>query len=409
MIRAVLLIALLVAGASLLGLAIAQGSGYVLIAYQGLRYESSLWLFLALLLVLWLGWYLLRSLLRLLGVSGALVNPWSRRHRGRRGRKASEHGWLELAEGRWQPALTHLRQAAEQDPQPLMYYLGAARAANRLGEYETSDTLLERALVRQPRAELAVALTHAELQRERGNLQGAADTLEVMLERHPHHPEVLRQLQGLYRQRGDCAALAGLLPELRKHKALGETELADLERQTRAACLLAAGQRAREQGGGVQPLHEAWQQLPSAQRQEPELLLAYAGQLRQLGAEAEAEELLRTCLKKHYDAHLIELYGQVRGSDTGRQLHAAEGWLKAHPDDPLLLRALARMSVHHQLWGKARDYYEASLGFARDPQTCAELARLLVRLGETERSNQLFQEGLGLLYARLGPAFPAPR
>ena len=106
MIRAVLLIALLVAGASLLGLAIAQGSGYVLIAYQGLRYESSLWLFLALLLVLWLGWYSVAQ--PALGCSAYPVR-WSIPGRAaiarRRGRKASEHGWLELAEGRWQPAL----------------------------------------------------------------------------------------------------------------------------------------------------------------------------------------------------------------------------------------------------------------------------------------------------------------
>ncbi|MNJ66822.1 putative protoheme IX biogenesis protein [compost metagenome] len=144
-----------------------------------------------------------------------------------------------------------------------------------------------------------------------------------------------------------------------------------------------------------------------AQRHDPELLLVYAEQLRQLGAEAQAEEALRAALKKHYEPRLVELYGQLRGSDTGRQLQGAEAWLGEHAEDPVLLRALARMSLHHQLWGKARDYYEASLGFARDPQTCAELARLLARLGEAERSNQLFQEGLGLLNAR--QTLSAPR
>jgi hypothetical protein len=37
----------------------------------------------------------------------------------------------------------------------------------------------------------------------------------------------------------------------------------------------------------------------------------------------------------------------------------------------------------------------------RNPEACAELARLLAQLGDTERSNQLFQEGLGLLDERL--------
>ncbi len=88
MIRTVLLIAVAVAVASLLGLAIAQGSGYVLIAYGGFRFESSLWLALLCLLLLWLALYLLRLLLRAVGVSGRLLNPWSRRHRNRRQRQS---------------------------------------------------------------------------------------------------------------------------------------------------------------------------------------------------------------------------------------------------------------------------------------------------------------------------------
>ena len=42
-----------------------------------------------------------------------------------------------------------------------------------------------------------------------------------------------------------------------------------------------------------------------------------------------------------------------------------------------------------------------------DPQTCAELARLLGRMGEMERSNQLLQQGLELLGQHL-PALPQP-
>jgi uncharacterized protein HemY len=45
------------------------------------------------------------------------------------------------------------------------------------------------------------------------------------------------------------------------------------------------------------------------------------------------------------------------------------------------------------LWGKARDYLESSLRVQRNPEACAELARLLAQMGDTERSNQLFQEG----------------
>jgi HemY protein len=382
--------------------------GYVLLAYKGFRYESSLWGTLALLATLWVLLYVVRLTWRLLTASGRVANPWSRRNRNRRAQMSAEQGLLDLSEGRWERALRHLRRAAEAESQPLMHYLGAARAAQELGRYAECDGLLERALTRQPQAELAIALAHAELQVARGESAAALETLQVMRERHPRHRQVLRQLQALYEQQGDWSALLGLLPELRKNKALAESELLELERRAWRARLAVAGQSALAAGeAGLQPLTHAWQQLSKAQRQEPLLLLAYAEQLRSLGAEQDAEELLRSALKRHYDASLVTLYGTLCGKDLQAQLQACEGWLKQQPDDPQLLLALGRLSLQNRLWDKARGYFEASLAQSRSASACAELARLLAHLGEVGRSNQLFQEGLSLLEHPL-PSLPLP-
>ncbi|MDR0279773.1 MAG: heme biosynthesis protein HemY [Paucimonas sp.] len=405
--RAYLLLVVAIVVATLLGIAVARHSGYVLIAYDSFRYESSLWATLGLLvgivLVLWLVKVLISAVLHSTGV----VNPWSRRNRSRRTRLAIEQGQLDLAEGRWASAQRHLHRAAEAERQPLLYYLGAARAANEQGRTEDSDNLLERALERQPQAELAIALTHAQLQVDRGDTDAALETLQAMHERHPHNPQVLRQLQRLYQQRGDWSALIRLMPELRKDKVLSAKELAELERRAWGQNLSLAVQREDDGQAARQSLERAWQQLTNAQRQEPQLVLAYAEQLRQLGAESEAEEILRTALKREYETHLARLYGLVRGSDPAKQLQTAEGWLKTHPDDPGLLLTLGRLSLQNRLWGKARDYLEGSLRLQRNPEACAELARLLAGLGENERSNALFQEGLGLLDERL-LALPLP-
>lgn len=390
-----------IAAAALLGLAIAEHAGYVLIAYKNFRYESSLWATLALLAVIWLVAWGVKVLIELLTTSGGVVNPWSRRNRSRRVQIAIEHGQMDLAEGRWASAQRHLHRAAEAERQPLLYYLGAARAANEQGLYDESDSLLERALERQPQAELAIALSHAQLQTDRNDTDGALVTLQAMHERHPHSIQVLRQLQRLHQQRGDWSAVIRLLPELRKDKALPPSELAELERRAWGENLTLAARREEDGTVGLQSLNRAWEQLTSAQRQEPQLVLAYAEQLRQLDAEVEAEEVLRAALKRKYDSHLARLYGLLRGSDPARQLQVAEGWLKDHPQDPSLLLTLGRLCLQSSLWGKARDYLESSLRVQRNPEACAELARLLAQLGDTERSNQLFQEGLVLLDERL--------
>ncbi|MDZ3994349.1 heme biosynthesis protein HemY [Pseudomonas sp. Teo4] len=405
--RVYLLAVLAIVVAAALGIAVAKHSGYVLISYGGFRYQSGLWAALAALVVIVALLWLLRYLVGLVLTSSGVVNPWSRRNRSRRIRLAVEQGQLDLAEGRWASAQRHLHRAAEAERQPLLYYLGAARAANELGRTEDSDNLLERALERQPQAELAVALTHAQLQMDRGDGDGALETLLAMQERHPHNGQVLRLLQRLYLERGDWPALIRLMPELRKAKVLPADELASLEQRAWGQNLSLATTRGDDPSSARQALERAWQQLTSAQRQEPQLVLAYAEQLRQVGAQGEAEQVLRSALKREYESHLARLYGLVRGDDPARQLQTAEGWLKAHPQDPSLLLTLGRLSLQNRLWGKARDYLESSLRMERNPEACAELARLLAGLGETERSNQLFQEGLGLLDERL-LALPLP-
>jgi HemY protein len=397
--RVYVIVFLAIAAAVAIGMGVAKHPGYVLIDYPHvLRYESGLWSTLAALIVLVLAVFILWLVLGLLGVSSGVVNPWSSRNRDRRVQVAIEQGQMDLAEGRWASAQKHLHRAAEADRQPLLYYLGAARAANELGRYEDSDNLLERALQRQPQAELAIALSHAQLQMDRGDTEGAQQTLQVMRERHPHNAQLLRQLQRLHQQRGDWSAVVRLLPALRKDKVLPAAELAELERRAWGENLTLA---AYSEGEGLAALQQAWQQLSAAQRQELPLVLAYADQLRQLGAQDEAEEVLRGALKRSYDSHLARLYGLVRGSDPARQLQVAEGWLKQHPNDPGLLLTLGRLCLQNRLWGKARDYLESSLRLERNPEACAELARLLAQLGDTERSNLLFQEGLGLLDERL--------
>ena len=402
--RAYVVLFVLVVAAALIGVAISRHAGYVLISYDAFRYESSIWAALALLVAVLFILWLLRMLIALLTTSGGVVNPWSRRNRSRRVQNAIEQGQVDLAEGRWASAQRNLHRAAEAERQPLLYYLGAARAANEQGRYEDSDNLLERALERQPHAELAIALSHAQLQVDRGDLDGALVTLQAMQERHPHNPQVLRQLQRLYRERGEWSELIRLMPELRKDKVLPAQELAELERRAWGENLSLAAYRVSDSdtvGTGLPSLENAWQQLTSAQRQEPALVLAYAEQLRRLGADVQAEEVLRTAMKRDYNTHLARLYGLVRGADPGKQLQTAEGWLKNHTDDAGLLLTLGRLCLQSSLWGKARDYLESSLRLQRNPEACAELARLLAQLGETDRSNQLFQEGLGLLDERL--------
>lgn len=139
--RVYLLAVLAIVVAAALGIAVAKHSGYVLISYGGFRYQSGLWAALAGILAVVLLLWLLRYLVGLVLTSSGVVNPWSRRNRSRRIRLAIEQGQLDLAEGRWASAQRHLHRAAEAERQPLLYYLGAARAANEQGRTDRKSVV----------------------------------------------------------------------------------------------------------------------------------------------------------------------------------------------------------------------------------------------------------------------------
>ena len=58
--RAYVLLFIAIAVAAAIGVAIAEHSGYVLIAYKNFRYESSLWATLGLLFAIWLVLFVVR-------------------------------------------------------------------------------------------------------------------------------------------------------------------------------------------------------------------------------------------------------------------------------------------------------------------------------------------------------------
>lgn len=396
---------LLVAVATLLGLAVAAHPGYVLVSYGSFLYEAGVWSTLVLLLLVTLAIWGVRLALRAILASGGLLYPWSRRHRARRLDQAARLGLLDLAEGHWQSALRHLRRAARADSQPLVLYLGAARAANELGRHAESDAFLEQALQSDSRAGVAVGLARTRLLIDRGELQQALQAVRALHAEQPQHAQVLRLEQRLLVELRDWDGLCHLLPQLRRRHVLSDADLLRLERSVWINALASSGEATGE--SALAALHERWRQLPASLRHDAQVLVRYVLRLEQLGAGREAAPLLAEAINDHYQAELVYLYGRVAGSDAARQLRQAESWLKQHPADPVLLLTLGRLSAANRLWGKARDYFEASLGLLRSAETCAELGQLLLQLGDAEQSSRLFREGLELAALQRPSGLPA--
>ena len=382
-----LLIAILLAAG--LGMLVVEHQGYVLITWKNIRFESTLWVFLACIAVLLAGLYVLRMLACLLLGSLGWVNPWSARNRKRRLDEAVAEGMMEYTRGNWQPALRQLSHAAKASPEPLPYILAAARAAEKLQQHTVADQLLEDARSRLPESDLAIVLCQADLYQQRGQDQQAQELLQKAHWRDTENPELIERLYHILLANRDWGGLVGLVPDLYKVKALSEGEVRALE--------LRAWQGRLQEAADLQELNKAWNTMSSKLHRNAQTVLAYCSRLITLGHAADAEELLRHQLEQEVDVALLQAYAQIPHANPERALQRGEAWLQQVPGDAMALFAVGRLAVQAHQWAKARDYYRSSLELQPTPQVYAELARLLNQMGDYKTGNELLASGIRML------------
>jgi HemY protein len=382
-----------------LSLGLAYDLGYIRISLGNYLIETNFWVGLALIVLLVVVSLFVINTIKRFRKGTSLMATWVSRGHERRARRRTTKGLLSLAEGNWPRARKLLSSAANHADTPLINYLAAAQAASETGDHEGADELLRLAFESTPGSSLAVGITQAQLQLSGNRLEQALATLLRLRKEAPHHPFVLKLLKTTYLRLEDWKELSKLVPELRKRSVLTERELDDLEREVWKNLLERAAEdceRKRESDpeASLELLTRLWDELPRFVRRDEHTIHDYARLLARLGDEEQAETLLRKVLRNHWNDELINLYGRLEGNDPEVQLLTAEQWYKDRPNNPQLLLALGRLSLRNQLWGKAKEYFTASLKLKRDRETMAELSRLNAHMGEEESSVKLIMQEL---------------
>ncbi len=379
----------------LLGVAVALGlrydRGYVLIGYGHWTVETTLAVFLVLLLLLFALFYALLRLWKGLRVSPRVVARQRQRAKEKRAGRALEQGLVAEVEGDFRRAERALAARADDSNTPVVFYLAAAWAAQEEGALSRRDEYLRRALARSPKAALAIRLVQARLQMAAGELEAALATLRALREEAPKNGQVLRLLTELYQRLGDWEALTRLLPELRRRKVLPEVELTTMERAAYYALVDHYGEQ-----GDLDRLHQVWARMPRELRYEEEILARYASALIDGGEGVVVAALLGDALERRWSPRLVYLYGLVEGHGLEARLKRAEGWRKQHEHDPVLHLSLGRMCLVLKLWGKARGYLEQACERGRLPEAHCLLAQVLEESGEEGAARIHWREGLQL-------------
>lgn len=405
-----LLLLLILAAGAWVGEKMIKDSGYVLIAYDQTTIETSLWVLLIVSLVSFIIGHWLVNLITRTRLPTAKLQAWRENRNQRISRRKTLKGLTLLSEGNWAQAQKQLAQAAEKSDLPLINYLSAARAAHEQNDEQATDDLLQKARSSTPEAEVTVAISQAEIQLSRGQLEPCLATLLRLRSLAPKNTYVMKLLKDIYLRLDDWQALSKLIPTLRKHQALKDEELTELSRQCFSQLLDDSVNKhpiETSEDDRLKALGKAWHDLPNEQSRDGDLVQHYTELLVSLGAESRAEQNLRDLIKRNWDEKLVNLYGRVNGDNAKKQLDNARNWLKSHAESPALLLTLGRLSLRNQHWGQAVKYFEQSLELEPCPETLAELARLLRHLGEPDRAQALLQQNLNLVASNL-PELPMP-
>lgn len=376
----------LLAGVAL-ALVFRENNGYVQIAYGSWRLETSLFFFVAAvvlaLVVLVAAWRLLLAGIWL----PARLRALAARRRQRKARKALDQGLLRLYEGRWGEAERELLRRAEQSENAGVNYLAAAHTAQQQNAVDRRDRYLELASGRRGASELAVLLTQAQLQIQQGQDAEALATLGRLRELEPDHPQVTLLLAEVGERLGEWGLLRELLPALRKGDCVPEG-------RWRALAMAAWADRIEQGPAEPAGLAARWREVPRTVRREPGLQQVYVARLRAAGAQAEAAALIRATLKNQWAPGLVVAFGDLVLDDQTEQLATVERWLKQYGGETELQLVAGRLCLRNRLWGRARSYFEATLHGVSPPEALLELGRLFEEIDQDSEALQAYRQGL---------------
>ena len=377
-----------------LALSAQQDSGHVVIAYGDWTIESSLLLFVAGMVILFIAFY---YALRLW--SGILKLPhrlqrWRRQRCLAKVRMAYIRGMTALNEGQWVMAEKWLLKRVRHSETPALHYLAAAQAAEAQGSTVRRDSYLRAALNHGPKTDMAVGLAQADYYLQHQRADEARAILVDLHAAQPKHPATLKKLMEAYLAVEDWEGLLRIIPDLERRQVITVGKAETLQHVAyRALFARAAGKKDADY------MRQLWERSPRHVRRNEDVLFDYARALGNTDPQAgdQLDLLLSDAIHRRWSDALVYAYGLIPSNNPSTQLIYAERWLKHHADNAVLLLTLGRLCVRNQLWGKGCSYLEASLAIEPQAETYRELGALLERLKKPDTALECYRKALTLV------------
>lgn len=364
-----------------LGYWLSLDPGYVLLSWYHYTFESSLWLFLIMLLFLGFALYALFSMTVFVGKGRFGLKDMRSKRKQRLAQEDTIQGLFYLANGQWDKAERILTRNAQHLKTPLVNYLAAARAAQERGDFTQADSWLEKAANSTKGADLTVGIAQADLLISRNHLEQALAVLLDLYNKNAQHVYVLKLLVKVYTQLEEWSSLQQLLPNIRKFTQISADKLEQLEQNVHLQLLERLAREDKQHNPKQLQVKNFFTKLSRHERYRLAVVRRYLQILVELKRPELAEEELKQALKYVWHDDLVDMYGKLAGENSKAQFLFAQQQLKQRPNDPILLLTLTRLAIKNSDLKKARAYVETGLRIKPLPSLQAQMGQVLVLEG----------------------------
>lgn len=381
---------LILLGSVTLGIQLNKDPGYVLIAMNHWTIETTVWVAVFSIIILFIVLYLILRLCQKISHTPSAFTQWHSKRLAQKAQAITRKGLIEYSEGYWLKAKNHLIQALPNTDTPLLNYLTAARAAQKMGDNQLRDDYLREAQHSMPEAKIAVELTQAELQLANHQWEQALATLKHLHDIAPRHPYVLKLIMQLYQEVKDWPQLITILPDLKKYQVVNHQEFELLQCNAYLHRLIDLVKQNQPDS-----VNTFFHSLPKIIANEPNIIAEYVRFLLKNADYTTANDLLRRALRKDLNSQLIGLYSMLPTDE--KQLAFAEGLLKKNTHSAALYLCLGQICMKRKLWGKAKYYLEKANEIEPTALAYETQGQLHEKLGEEALACKSYKQGLELI------------
>ncbi|HEX5364896.1 MAG TPA: heme biosynthesis HemY N-terminal domain-containing protein [Gallionella sp.] len=367
---------------------------YVLLVYPPYRIELSMMLFAVLLLLAFIFSYGLVRLLLAAVQLPAYVKKFRLERAQARARELLDETLTAFFEGRYAAAEKAAARAMELGDTSSLHPIIAARSAHELREYEKRDAYLTAVEGKSAGDSTMRLLATTKFMLDQHDPRAALNTLQQLRASGvKSHVGALSLELKAQQQIGNWDGVLQTLDQLEKRNAIDVTVAAQLRQQAWLEKI-----RQQEDLAG---LTACLKELPGELKRRSKVAATAARELIRHGDCPLAQQLLADSLNAQWDSELVALYGDCHSDgaaadDVIPKIEQAEKWLNQHKRDAGLLLALGKLCLHQGLWGKARNYLDASVSIAPTGAAYTALAQLAARLGEAAEASKYYQQAAGL-------------